>query len=175
MKSYKGDQMKKLFVIILTIQSLSSIAGSIINRKTSEEIDVQIHEDAEVIQVKTENKFKEIPLSWFEPSLYSPTVIRTLMPETVTTITNYDGVCGSGSQWSDLTSKQRLSRVAEVLFITPVAAVFDLATMPSRLYKDGRYTADIKTIMKAVEINKRVKVSNRKFKRLQSQLRVGKE
>jgi hypothetical protein len=153
-------------------QSLGLIAGTIINNRTQEEMSLEILEDAEVIQVQTRLHFKEIPLRWLEPSIYRPGVVRSLMPETVTNITNYDGVCGTGSQWRDLNNRERLVRIGEVLLLTPVVAAYDIVTMPARLYKDGQYKADVKKILKGTEPNEVVKISNRRFKRIQQLLHV---
>jgi hypothetical protein len=164
--------MKKLLLLLIMTQSFAVLAGTLINKRTDEHMSIKLLEDAEVLQVQTRLNFREIPLRWVRPSYYRQGVIRYAMPETVTNITNYDGVCGTGGQWRDMSSRERLVRIGEVLLLTPLTAVYDVATMPGRFYKDGQYKSDVKLIKKASEEEGQFKISNRRFKRIQTILHV---
>lgn len=167
--------MKQLLIGLLVLQSLSSFAGIIENRKTGESFEIDLLENAEVIAINSDGEYKEIPLRRFYPSGYEPGIIRSIAPETTTNITNYDGVCSTES-FGTMTNRRRLGRLGEIIFFTPVSLVLDLATLPRRLSQEiipeAKLKADAKLIKKAALKNKAFKVSKKRFFRLKKYLRI---
>ncbi len=135
--------MKKIITVALSLHCFFASSGIIVNKKTMESFEINLLENAEVLQIHTNSEYKELPLRRISKSEYRFNFVRRNLPNVTKTISNYDGVCGPET-WRNMQSKREVGRVAEVLFLSPVALVVYLVSLPRVGIDNISYNRDFK-------------------------------
>jgi hypothetical protein len=164
--------MKNLLILLIATLSTNIFAGTLVNKTTSNTISFDLLEDAQVIVVRTDNSYKEIKLRTFATTKKEKQTLRDLFPETITNITNHDGVCSTDPDFLSMSIKRKFSRIGEVLFITPVVLVVDIVSLSKRIINKRNYNKAVKLIKKVVESDDTLRVSNKKFQRVLNTLNI---